>query len=222
MFATEFIFSFAQDLWVKGKELPILDGILNAIEATANHVISGEFSSDLRAIEYFKTLDDLLSPSISSLCVIADSVISHVGSTFVDLFGSSSEKQSLSIHASRSPEEQIVQDALAFKHSSTIATDDLSNSSESPRPKVVVAHKKNNSMYGWGEMKHKRFSLLSPKRRFKKNKKRYSAIQKDIVKSATAELSPVKSDQGETLLIKEAIKYISSEDFSDTAVSSMD
>jgi hypothetical protein len=43
------LFSVAQDVWVEGKELPILDGILNAIEATAHHVISGALHLDQRS-----------------------------------------------------------------------------------------------------------------------------------------------------------------------------
>jgi hypothetical protein len=196
------LFSFAQEVWEKGKDLPILDGILNAIEAATS-----AFHSDFKAIE----IGSHLQSADDRCCVIVDSVIFHFVSTFEALFGSRNEQRAVS-QLGTPNDFQLVQDALAFKHLPASSTDDLSNSSESPSSKVIVAHKKADNC-----VKQKRFSLLSPKRRSrsKKKKKRDSAIQKNKANIVPADLSPVKSEQGETILIKEAIKYISSEDFSD-------
>jgi hypothetical protein len=205
------LFSFAQEVWAKGKDLPILDVILNAIGATTSQIISSAFHSDLKAIE----IGPHLQSADERCCVIVDSVIFHFVSLFEALFGSSNEQRAvpqLGTSDLIATNFQLVQDALAFKHLPESSTDDLSNSSESPSSKAIVARKKTDN-----RVKHKRFSLLSPKRRHRsmKKQKRDSAIQKHKTNIVPADLSPVKSEQGETILIKEAIKYISSEDFSD-------
>ena len=211
------LFSFLKDAWMHGKRVPVLSRLLDLVEGVLNKTTGADFLLiEHQLYPQLKNFDDMLEPAIGSCCQFVETALVKIQSAAEPLIKSSFRTQDdtvICLNTSANLEELLIEDALAFQKPLGMNEDNPTPRSESPHSKTNIPHKKTESK------KHARLSFLSPKRGSKsrrKSKKRSSKVYRGETESKAATISPVKSELGETKLIKEAIMYFSNEDFIDS------
>lgn len=197
------LFSFAKALWAHGKHLPVVGNLFGTIESSFSVIVQKTAKKDLLALE-----NDNILPQLKNFDDMLETVVCKV-------IGVVMRKEEGQTATRLQIDEQLVKGALAFKLAPAKEVNpysDLSISSrESPGSKSVP-YKKTETVKHPG-----RFLLFSPKRSKKSRRKAKKKAAKIHIDSSKVVLSPAKSELGETLLIKEAIQFISSEDFTDVS-----
>ena len=158
------ILSLAKSVWEHGKEVPLLNEILNAVESSVLHVIHHMTNSEQRHLVSF---DDALSSTGKTAESSVENKIKPADSTY-----------------------DVTALSMTTVESAVPAVNVISNCSPnvSPRPKTNMPHKKVESV------KHARLSFLTPKRGSKKSSRRKSSKQNKKAKKSLSPPPPPNSE----------------------------
>jgi len=226
------MFLIVIDIWKQGTHK-----ILRTLEASANFVVNIFDQKKLVATEndivpQSKNLDEfILASAVHSCFRFAESIWSNVMSATDPFFVTSSSSNGESLTPNR---EVFAKEASPLTsrcdYSFEVNYEHCCAKKESEMPEKITLSRMKREMkqstkipplggfhhkvnFPRRQMEGKRFSKYSLKKHRRKTKKKAATNQADVIRVVTV-CSPVKSELGETVLIKDAIEYISRNHFS--------
>ena len=221
------LFLIAKDLWSIGKQAPVVNTCLNVLEVTFGHIVHAAAGKDLAAVEHeivpcLKSIDNvILAPVIYLCCELFGNIVSEAVAAVESFFAK----------PSCSGDDFIVSKALALSEpcvfcptkigvsnieiakttTPTAASLILTNIEAIEIDPTEVSLRDLKECDPLKKVQSKRLkskpSLFASNRLTRRKSKK--AQQQEVVDLETpvADCSPVRSDLGETPLIKEAIRY---------------